>query len=218
MFSSTAAVFGEPERVPITEDVAKIQTNPYGRTKWIMEQAMNDYSHAYGLRFVALRYFNACGADPSGAIGEDHAPESHLIPLVLFAASGKRDSIKIFGTDYLTADGTCVRDYIHINDLAQAHMLALEYLQRGGSSTAYNLGVGNGFSVKEIIDAAERVTGLSIKRELMPRREGDPAVLVADSTKIRTELGWEPVYTNVDEIIKTAWNWHSKYPNGYIKG
>ena len=218
VFSSTAAVFGEPERVPITEDVAKIQTNPYGRTKWIMEQAMNDYSHAYGLRFVALRYFNACGADPSGAIGEDHAPESHLIPLVLFAASGKRDSIKIFGTDYLTADGTCVRDYIHINDLAQAHMLALEYLQRGGSSTAYNLGVGNGFSVKEIIDAAERVTGLSIKRELMPRREGDPAVLVADSTKIRTELGWEPVYTNVDEIIKTAWNWHSKYPNGYIKG
>ncbi|MFA6075691.1 MAG: UDP-glucose 4-epimerase GalE [Negativicutes bacterium] len=215
VFSSTAAVFGEPERVPITEDVAKIQTNPYGRTKWIMEQAMSDYSRAYGLRFVALRYFNACGADPDGCIGEDHDPESHLIPLVLFAASGERSSIKIFGDDYPTADGTCVRDYIHVNDLALAHMLALEYLQHGGQSTAYNLGVGNGFSVKEIIDAAERVTKLPIKREYIPRREGDPAVLVADSAKIRAELGWEPEYADVEDIIRTAWNWHSKHPNGF---
>ena len=215
VFSSTAAVFGEPERVPITEDVAKIQTNPYGRTKWIMEQVMSDYSRAYGLRFVALRYFNACGADPGGSIGEDHDPESHLIPLVLFAASGERSNIKIFGDDYPTADGTCVRDYIHVNDLALAHTLALEYLCRGGQSTAYNLGVGNGFSVKEIIDAAEQVTGRSILREFIPRREGDPAVLVADSTKIRAELGWKPTYTKVEDIIRTAWNWHSQHPNGY---
>lgn len=217
VFSSTAAVFGEPELVPITENAAKVQTNPYGRTKWIMEQAMSDYSKAYDFRFVALRYFNACGADPGGEIGEDHDPESHLIPLVLFAASGKRDSIKIFGTDYPTPDGTCIRDYIHVNDLALAHMQALEYLQRGNQSTAYNLGIGNGFSVKEIIDTAERVTGLKIKRDYVARRAGDPAVLIADSAKIRAELGWEPQYTNVEDIIRTAWAWHTNHPDGYEK-
>ena len=215
VFSSTAAVYGEPEESPITENCAKNQTNPYGRTKWIMEQAMADYSVAYGLNYIALRYFNACGAHPSGTIGEDHDPESHLIPLVLQAASGVRDSIKVFGTDYPTLDGTCVRDYIHVDDLARAHVLALEHLAAGNSSNAFNLGVGNGFSVKEIIDAAERVTGKSIAREYSARRPGDPAVLVADSAKIRTLLGWQPQYTNIEDIIRTAWNWHCNHPQGY---
>ncbi len=215
VFSSTAAVYGEPEKVPITEDLPKNPTNVYGRTKLVMESAMEDYSRAYGLRYIALRYFNAAGADPSGEIGEDHNPETHLIPLVLYALLGKRESIKIFGDDYPTKDGTCVRDYIHVNDLATAHILALKSLYEGKESTVYNLGNGNGFTVKEIIDAAEKVTGLKAKKEIVERRPGDPAVLIASSEKIQRELGWKPVYTNIEEIIRTAWNWHKNYPNGF---
>lgn len=215
VFSSTAAVYGEPEAVPITEDISKIPTNVYGRTKLIMENVMEDYSNSYGLNYIALRYFNACGADEDGGIGEDHNPESHLIPIVLQTCLGIRGSIKIFGDDYPTKDGTCIRDYIHVNDLARAHILALEGLHEGHESCAYNLGVGNGFSVKEIIEAAERVTGISINKETIQRRAGDPAVLIASSDKIRKSLGWEPEYTSIDDIINTAWKWHRNHPNGY---
>lgn len=215
VFSSTAAVYGEPEAVPITEDISKIPTNVYGRTKLIMENVMEDYSNSYGLNYTALRYFNACGADEDGGIGEDHNPESHLIPIVLQTCLGIRGSIKIFGDDYPTKDGTCIRDYIHVNDLARAHILALEGLHEGHESCAYNLGVGNGFSVKEIIEAAERVTGISINKETIQRRAGDPAVLIASSDKIRKSLGWEPEYTSIDDIINTAWKWHRNHPNGY---
>lgn len=216
VFSSTAAVYGEPESVPITEDIAKNPTNVYGKTKLIMENAMEDYSKAYGLKYIALRYFNACGADVSGEIGEDHSPESHLIPIILQTCLGKRESIKIFGDDYPTKDGTCVRDYIHVNDLASAHILALEALYRGHESDVFNLGVGNGFTVKEIIKAAEEVAGVEIKKEIVDRRAGDPAVLIASSEKIRRELGWKPEFDNVKKIIETAWNWHKNHPDGYI--
>lgn len=216
VFSSSAAVYGEPEAVPITEEVSKIPTNVYGKTKLIMENAMEDYSRAYGLKYIALRYFNACGADLIGDIGEDHSPESHLVPLVLEAALGKRESIKIFGEDYKTEDGTCVRDYIHVNDLASAHTLALEALYGGASSDAFNLGNGNGFSVKEIINAAEMATGLKIKREITARRAGDPAILIASSDKIKNKLGWKPEFVDVKEIIQTAWKWHKNNPTGYI--
>ncbi|KRQ87192.1 UDP-glucose 4-epimerase [Caloramator mitchellensis] len=215
VFSSTAAVYGEPERVPITEDLPKNPTNVYGRTKLIMEGAMEDYSRSYGLNYIALRYFNACGADEEGDIGEDHNPESHLIPLVLQAALGKRDSIKIFGDDYPTNDGTCIRDYIHVNDLAMAHYLALEALINGHKSDVYNLGNGVGFSVKEIIDAAEEVVGHPIKREIVSRRPGDPAILIASSEKIKNDLGWKTKYTDIKEIIRTAYIWHKNNPNGY---
>lgn len=215
VFSSTAAVYGEPERVPITEDISKNPTNVYGRTKLIMENAMEDYSRSYGLKYVALRYFNACGADDEGDIGEDHSPETHLIPLVLQTCLGKRESIKIFGDDYNTKDGTCIRDYIHVNDLAEAHILALEALYDGKNSNVYNLGNGNGFTVKEIIEAAEEVTGINIKKEIAPRRAGDPAVLIASSEKIRRELNWNPKYTDIKRIIETAWKWHKNHPNGY---
>ncbi|MBZ4663367.1 MAG: galE [Caloramator sp.] len=215
VFSSTAAVYGEPERVPITEDISKNPTNVYGRTKLIMENAMEDYSRSYGLKYVALRYFNACGADDEGDIGEDHSPETHLIPLVLQTCLGKRESIKIFGDDYNTKDGTCIRDYIHVNDLAEAHILALEALYDGKNSNVYNLGNGNGFTVKEIIEAAEEVTGINIKKEIAPRRAGDPAVLIASSEKIRRELNWNPKYTDIKRIIETAWRWHKNHPNGY---
>lgn len=217
VFSSTAAVYGEPERVPITEDLPKNPTNVYGRTKLIMEGAMEDYSRSYGLKYIALRYFNACGADEEGDIGEDHNPESHLIPLVLQAALGKRDSIKVFGDDYPTKDGTCIRDYIHVNDLAYAHYLALKALYEGHESDVFNLGNGVGFSVKEIIDAAEEVVGHPIKREIVGRRPGDPAVLIASSEKIKKELGWKPKYTDIKEIIKTAYNWHKNHPDGFSK-
>lgn len=211
VFSSTAAVYGEPEEIPITEDIAKRPTNVYGRTKLVMEGAMEDYSRAYGLKYIALRYFNACGADPEGDIGEDHTPETHLIPLILDVCIGKREKIKIFGDDYGTHDGTCIRDYIHVNDLAKAHFLALDALYRGHESSVYNLGNGNGFTVKEIIAAVEEVTGLEIKREAAPRREGDPAVLIASSEKIRTELGWEPDFTDIRKIVETSWNWHKNH-------
>ncbi|WP_371371636.1 UDP-glucose 4-epimerase GalE [Sporomusa aerivorans] len=215
VFSSTAAVYGEPESSPITEDTGKSPTNVYGRTKLIMENAMADYSRSYGLNYIALRYFNACGADRAGDIGEDHQPETHLIPLVLKACLGKTDKLKIFGDDYPTKDGTCVRDYIHVNDLAQAHLLALKALYAGHESEVYNLGNGNGFTVREIIEAAEAVTGLTAPKEIAPRRAGDPAVLVASSEKIRRDLNWQPEYTDIKNIIATAWNWHKGNPDGF---
>lgn len=206
VFSSTAAVYGEPEEVPIKEDSRLNPTNVYGRTKLMIESILRDYDMAYGLKYVALRYFNAAGADDKGDIGEDHTPETHLIPLVLKAAKGEREDIKIFGTDYNTPDGTCVRDYIHVNDLADAHVLALESLKEGRSNV-YNLGNGNGFSVKQVIEVAEKVTGKSINKVESDRRPGDPAVLIASSEKIRKELGWRPVYTDLEKIIQTAWDW-----------
>ncbi|EGO65030.1 UDP-glucose 4-epimerase GalE [Acetonema longum] len=215
VFSSTAAVYGEPEITPITEDAAKNPTNVYGRTKLAMENAMDDYSRAYGLKYIALRYFNACGADPAGDIGEDHEPETHLVPLVLRACLGKSDGIKIFGDDYPTQDGTCIRDYIHVTDLAQAHGLALEALYGGHGSDVYNLGNGSGFSVKEIIEAAETVTGIKIRQEVIARRAGDPAVLVAGAAKIKRDMNWQPQYTDIKEIIATAWRWHRANPDGF---
>lgn len=215
VFSSTAAVYGEPEVVPITEDSPKNPTNVYGRTKLMIETIMSDYSKAYGLKYIALRYFNACGADESSEIGEDHNPESHLIPLVLQACLGKRDGIKIFGDDYLTEDGTCVRDYIHVNDLASAHIKALKALHDGHESGAFNLGNGVGFSVKEIIDAAEKVTKVTLKKEIIERRSGDPAVLIASYEKAKKDLGVSMKYTDIENIIETAYNWHKSHINGY---
>lgn len=215
VFSSTAAVYGEPEKTPITEDMPKNPTSVYGRTKVMMEEAMADYARAYGFKCIALRYFNACGADIGGDIGEDHRPETHLVPLVLQACLGKTDGIKIFGDDYPTEDGTCIRDYIHITDLAQAHVLALEALYQGHGSEVYNLGNGSGFSVKEITEAAEAVTGITIPKQVVARRPGDPAVLVASSEKIRRDLGWQPQYSDIKSIIETAWRWHKSYPAGF---
>jgi UDP-glucose 4-epimerase len=215
VFSSTAAVYGEPETALITEDISKNPTNVYGRTKLIMENVMADYSRAYRLKYIALRYFNACGADIAGDIGEDHQPETHLVPLVLQACLGKTDGIKIFGNDYPTKDGTCIRDYVHVNDLGQAHVLALKALNDGHSSDVYNLGNGNGFSVREIIEAAEAVTGVKIPKKVVARRAGDPAVLVASSEKIKRDLNWQPGYTDINAIINTAWHWHQANPNGF---
>lgn len=215
IFSSTAATFGEPEEVPITEDHPKNPTNPYGRSKLQLEEILTEYERAYGLRSIWLRYFNASGADPSGAIGEDHKPEHHLIPLVLDVALGKRESIKIFGCDWPTPDGTCVRDYIHVGDLAQAHLLGLDALRNGKATTAYNMGNGSGYSVREVIEVAGQVTGTSIKAVEAGRRPGDPAVLVASSAKITKELGFDPKLPDLRTIIETAWNWHKNHPNGY---
>ncbi|MEN6521193.1 MAG: UDP-glucose 4-epimerase GalE [Armatimonadota bacterium] len=215
IFSSTAAVFGEPEVVPIPEDHPKDPTNPYGRSKLMLERILTEYDHAYGLKWTALRYFNASGADTSGLIGEDHKPEHHLIPLVLDVALGKRDNIAIFGTDWPTPDGTCVRDYVHVTDLAQAHLLALEALESGASSDVYNMGNGSGYSVKEVITVAEEVTGKKIAAVDAPRRAGDPARLVASSDKIKKQLGWKPRYAELKTIIETAWQWHRNHPEGF---
>ncbi|WP_251454610.1 UDP-glucose 4-epimerase GalE [Veillonella intestinalis] len=215
VFSSTAAVYGEPEVVPIKEDARLAPTNVYGRTKLMIEQMLQDYSNIYGLRYVALRYFNAAGADSSGEIGEDHTPETHLIPLILEAALGKRPNITIFGTDYDTADGTCVRDYIHVNDLASAHILSMEYLRDGGASNYFNLGSGNGFSVKEIVDTTKSVTGVDFPVVISERRAGDPGTLIASSEKAQTVLGWKPTHSDVTQVIKDAWQWHQGHPNGY---
>lgn len=215
IFSSSAAVYGEPERVPIYEEDKSSPANPYGETKLMMEKTMKWFDSAYGIKYVSLRYFNACGADQSGEIGEDHNPESHLIPLILQVPLGKRDKIYIFGDDYPTADGTCIRDYVHVNDLADAHYRAFEYLRNGGDSEILNLGSGRGFSVKEIIDAARDVTGHRIPAEIAPRRAGDPAILIASSEKAKRVLGWKPKYYDINKIIADAWNWHSKHPNGY---
>lgn len=210
IFSSTAAIFGEPNYVPIDEEHPKIPRNPYGRSKWMVEQILSDYERAYGLRHTCLRYFNAAGADPSGKLGERHEPETHLIPLVLRAASGRWPAIKVFGTDYDTPDGTCIRDYIHVTDLCNAHLLALQRLVADGRSRAYNLGNGNGFSVKEVIDAARKVSGRNIAVTEGPRRDGDPARLVADSKRAQTELGWRPRYPDLDTIIAHAWAWEMR--------
>lgn len=215
IFSSSAAVYGEPEKIPISEGDATFPVNPYGDSKLIMEIMMRRVSAAQGVRFVSLRYFNASGASEDGTIGEDHHPESHLIPLILQVPLGKRDHITIFGTDYPTPDGTCIRDYIHVLDLADAHICALNYLRGGGASNFFNLGSGKGFSVKEIIDAAQKVTGQKIKTELGARRAGDPARLIASSDKARKILKWTPHFDDVEKIIATAWNWHKSHPNGY---
>ena len=218
VFSSTAATYGEPERVPILETDQTRPTNCYGETKLAMERMMYWTSRAHGLRYVALRYFNACGAHPSGVIGEAHNPETHLIPLILQVPNGQRDKISIFGDDYPTRDGTCVRDYIHVADLAQAHILALDYLLAGGENNVFNLGNDVGFTVREVIDAARAVTGHPIPAETCPRRTGDPAQLVASSEKARTVLGWEPRYADLNTILSTAWNWHKNHPKGYEDG
>ncbi len=217
VFSSTAATYGEPENIPIRETDNTYPTNPYGETKLAVEKALKWADKAYGLKYVSLRYFNAAGAHPSGKIGEDHNPETHLIPIVLQVASGKRDSISIFGNDYNTPDGTCIRDYIHVTDLARAHVLALKYLRNGGESNTYNLGNGQGFSVNEVINIAREVTGEKIDAVMSDRRPGDPAILVASSEKIKKELQWQPEYDNLHTIIETAWNWHKAHPDGYGK-
>lgn len=215
VFSSTAATYGEPERVPIVETDRTEPTNCYGETKLSMEKMMKWVSVAHGLRFVALRYFNACGAHPDGTIGEAHNPETHLIPLILQVPNGQRPAISIFGTDYPTPDGTCIRDYIHVCDLAQAHILALDYLLAGGENNVFNLGNGVGFSVREVIEEARRVTGHAIPAKEEARRAGDPAQLIASSEKAKTVLGWKPQYDDLHTIIQTAWDWHSKHPHGY---
>lgn len=215
VFSSTAATYGEPERVPILESDKTQPTNCYGETKLAMEKLMRWTGIAHPLRYVALRYFNACGAHPSGKIGEAHDPETHLIPLILQVPLGKREKVSIYGDDYPTKDGTCVRDYIHVSDLAQAHILALDYLMRGGESDVFNLGNGVGFTVKEVIDVARSVTGHAIPAEMVPRRAGDPAQLVASSEKAKTVLGWNPQYDHLETIVASAWNWHKAHPNGF---
>lgn len=207
VFSSTAAVFGEPESLPIDEAHPKRPINPYGRTKRMVEEMLGDFDAAYGLRSVSLRYFNAAGADPAARIGELHDPETHLIPLVLQAASGRRACVRVFGRDYDTRDGTCVRDYIHVLDLCQAHLLALDHLRRGGESTALNLGNGDGYSVQEVIDVARRVSGRPIRVEDADRRPGDPARLVADASAARRVLGWAPRFGDLETIVGHAWNW-----------
>ena len=214
VFSSTAATYGEPEKQPIEETDRTEPTNPYGATKLAIEGMLKWCDGAYGIRYAALRYFNAAGANTDVDIGEDHSPETHLIPIVLQAALGKRPHVGIFGEDYPTADGTCVRDYIHVRDLAQAHLLALEYLDRGGESGSFNLGSGDGFSVKEIIDTARKVTGKPIPAVVEPRRAGDPSVLIASNQKAREVLGWVP-QRGLTEIIADAWTWHQGHPEGY---
>ncbi len=214
VFSSTAATYGEPEKQPIEEGDRTEPTNPYGATKLAIENMLKWCDGAYGIRYVALRYFNAAGSDTEAGIGEDHEPESHLIPLVMKTALGQRDHIGIFGEDYPTPDGTCVRDYIHVRDLAEAHLLALEYLERGGGSDVFNLGNGTGYSVREIIDTARRVTGKEIKAVAEPRRGGDPSVLIASNKKAAQVLGWKPAL-GLEQIISDAWAWHSGHPNGY---
>ena len=217
VFSSTAAVYGEPKRIPILEDDDTCPTNPYGETKLAMEKMMKWCDKAYGIKFVALRYFNAAGSLGDGTLGEDHNPETHLIPLILQVPLKKREAITVFGTDYNTPDGTCLRDYIHVLDLADAHIKAVEYLKAGNESNVFNLGNGVGFSVKEMIKAAEEVTNQDIKVILGDRRAGDPAQLIASSDKARTVLGWTPKYTDVKQIIHDAWAFHIAHPNGFEK-
>lgn len=217
VFSSTAAVYGEPKRIPILEDDDTCPTNPYGETKLAMEKMMKWCDKAYGIKFVALRYFNAAGSLGDGTLGEDHNPETHLIPLILQVPLKKREAITVFGTDYNTPDGTCLRDYIHVLDLADAHIKAVEYLKAGNESNVFNLGNGVGFSVKEMIKAAEEVTNQDIKVILGDRRAGDPAQLIASSEKARTVLGWTPKYTDVKQIINDAWAFHVAHPNGFEK-
>lgn len=215
VFSSTAATYGEPENIPILEDDTTIPTNPYGESKLIVEKILKWFEQAYGIHYCVLRYFNAAGAHISGEIGEDHSPETHLIPIILQVALGKREKINIFGDDYDTQDGTCVRDYIHVTDLADAHILALEQIKKENESATYNLGNGKGFSVNEVIEAARKVTGKQILQEVAPRRAGDPSTLIASSEKIIEQLHWAPQYASLEKIIATSWNWHKNHPDGY---
>ncbi|MFJ6957780.1 MAG: UDP-glucose 4-epimerase GalE [Ligilactobacillus animalis] len=215
VFSSTAATYGIPEKMPIMESDPQDPINPYGESKLMMEKIMRWADEAYGTKFVALRYFNVAGAKPDGSIGEDHGPETHLIPIVLQVAQGKRDKLQIFGDDYNTPDGTNVRDYVHPFDLADAHILAVDYLRKGNESNAFNLGSSTGFSNLEIVEAARKVTGKVIPAEIAPRRGGDPDSLIASSDKAREILGWKPQFDNIERIIETAWAWHSSHPNGY---
>lgn len=215
VFSSTAATYGEPENIPILESDRTCPTNPYGETKLAMEKMFKWTAKAHNIRYVSLRYFNACGADESGTIGEAHNPESHLIPLILQVPNGKRETISIYGTDYGTPDGTCIRDYIHVTDLAQAHILAVKYLTNGGKSDIFNLGNGIGYSVREVIETARKVTGHPIPVTETPRRAGDPARLVASSEKAQKILHWNPVHNSLEEIIASAWKWHKNHPDGY---
>jgi UDP-glucose 4-epimerase len=215
VFSSTAATYGEPMQIPIQEQDPTIPTNPYGETKLAMEKMFRWSDGAYGLKSISLRYFNAAGAHPDGIIGEDHDPESHLIPIILQVALGQREAINIFGEDYLTEDGTCIRDYIHVMDLANAHWLALKHLRENETSDVFNLGNGTGFSVKQVIETARKVTGHVIPEVVSPRRAGDPAVLIATSGKAQSVLGWKPKYNDLETIIETAWNWHQAHPTGY---
>ncbi len=215
IFSSSCAVYGEPVEIPITEQHPYSPINPYGRSKLMVEQILEDFRAAYGLEYVALRYFNAAGADPEGEIGEEHDPETHLIPLVLKTALGQRETINIFGNDYATKDGTCIRDYIHIDDLAQAHLLALDRLLSGLPGGQYNLGNGNGYSVKEVIEVARDITSKQIPAKIVERRPGDPAVLIGSSEKAFKELGWKPQFADLNAIVATAWQWHKTHPNGF---
>lgn len=215
VFSSTAAIFGEPEYVPIDEDHPKAPVNPYGASKLTVERMLGDFDKAKGIRSVCLRYFNASGADPSGEIGEDHDPEEHLIPVAMLAALGRRPALKVFGNDYPTPDGTCVRDYIHILDLAEAHLLAVQHLRSGGESRRYNLGNGEGFSVRQVIETVGAVIGRPVPHEDAERREGDPATLIASSKRIREDWGWAPRYPDLKTIVEHAWRWHSAHPHGY---
>jgi UDP-glucose 4-epimerase len=217
VFSSTAAIYGEPDNTPILETDRTEPKNPYGETKLAVEKILKWADNAYGIKYISLRYFNVAGAHKSGIIGEDHTPETHLIPIVLQVAAGIRECIRIYGDDYNTPDGSCIRDYIHVTDLAHAHILALNRLRNCGESTVYNLGNGKGFSVKEVIQAAREVTGRIIKEEITGRRPGDPAVLIASSEKIKRELKWEPKYNDLQTIIQTAWNWHKSNPYGFKK-
>lgn len=215
VFSSSAATYGEPEQIPITEDMRTNPESTYGDTKLIMEKMMKWCDIAYGIKFVALRYFNVAGAKADGTIGEDHDPESHLVPIILQVALGQREELSIFGDDYPTEDGTCIRDYVHVVDLIDAHILALEYLKKGGESNIFNLGSSSGFSVQQMLKAAREVTGKEIPAKVVPRRKGDPSTLIASSDKARKILGWEPKNTNVSEIIASAWNWHQSHPHGF---
>ena len=215
IFSSTCATYGEPVEIPIRETHPQAPINPYGRSKLMVEQILDDYQNAYGLTSISLRYFNAAGADPDGEIGEDHNPETHLIPIILQTALGKRDKITVFGDDYSTEDGTCIRDYIHVTDLSQAHLLALEKLMNDYPGGKYNLGNGDGHSVRQVIDAAQEVTGSNIPSKVVERRPGDPAVLIGSSEKAVQELGWKPRFADLKNILGTAWHWHKNNPDGY---
>ncbi|MYL32143.1 UDP-glucose 4-epimerase GalE [Pontibacillus yanchengensis] len=215
VFSSTAATYGEPDQIPILESDPTIPTNPYGETKLAIEKMLKWAEQAHGIRSIVFRYFNVAGADPNGRLGEDHRPETHLIPIILQVALGKREKIMVFGDDYDTPDGTCIRDYVHVNDLVDVHLLAVRALQKGAESDIYNLGNGHGFSVKEVIETVRQVTGHPIPAEVAPRRPGDPAKLVASSEKAKNKLGWKPNYSDLETMIETAWNWCRKHPDGY---